>query len=126
MFSLLINGAGELNIAFQEKERGLATKAKNSLAAMVTALEKETRRLKARAERAKALMEIQNKVSEILGVALKWTSWVVGHHELLHMCGNCGDEGPLSRISDLQAHRGPDDRGVRHNELPGEGLGQWE
>jgi transposase-like protein len=50
--------------------RGPAPKATNPLAATVAALEKETRWLKARAERAEALVELQKKVSEILGVEL--------------------------------------------------------
>jgi transposase len=37
----------------------------------VAALEKETVRLKARAERAEALVELQKKVSEILGIERK-------------------------------------------------------
>jgi hypothetical protein len=51
--------------------RGPAPKATNPLAAQVAALEKETRWLTARAERAEALVELQKKVSEILGVELK-------------------------------------------------------
>lgn len=50
--------------------RGPVPKARNPLAAKVAALEKETRWLTARAERAEALVELQKKVSEILGVAL--------------------------------------------------------
>jgi len=60
-------GKGELF----EKKRGPAPKEKNPLAAKVAALEKETRRFKARAERAEALVELQKKVSEILGIELK-------------------------------------------------------
>lgn len=48
--------------------RGPVPKATNPLAAKVAALEKETRWLTARAERAEALVELQKKVSEILGV----------------------------------------------------------
>ena len=51
--------------------RGPAPKATNPLAAKVAALEQETRGLTARAERAEALVELQKKVSEILGVELK-------------------------------------------------------
>ena len=47
--------------------RGPAPKATNPLAA----LEKATRWLTARAERAEALVELQKKVSEILGGELK-------------------------------------------------------
>ena len=44
------------------------------------------------------------------------------------MCGiaglmNWGDSDILARMTDVQAHRGPDDRGVWHTELPG---GEWE
>lgn len=60
-------GKGELF----EKKRGPSPKEKNPLAAKVAALEKETKRLKARAERAEALVELQKKVSEILGIELK-------------------------------------------------------
>jgi len=51
--------------------RGPAPKATNPLAATVAALEKKTRWLTARAERAEALVELQKKVSEILGIALQ-------------------------------------------------------
>ena len=53
------------------KKRGPAPKEKNPLAAKMAALEKEAERLKARAERAEALVELQKKVSEILGIELK-------------------------------------------------------
>ena len=51
--------------------RGPVPKATNPLTATVAALEKEARWLTARAERAEALVELQKKVSEILGVALQ-------------------------------------------------------
>ena len=51
--------------------RGPTPKAMNPLAATVAALEKESRWLRARAERAEALVELQKKVSEILGLALQ-------------------------------------------------------
>ena len=51
--------------------RGPVPKATNPLVAKVAALEKETRWLTARAERAEALVELQKKVSEILGVELQ-------------------------------------------------------
>jgi hypothetical protein len=51
--------------------RGPAPKTTNPLAAKVAALEKETRWLPARAERTEALVELQKKVSEILGIALQ-------------------------------------------------------
>ncbi len=44
---------------------------KNPLAAKVATLERKNRRLKARAERAEGLVELQKKVSEILGIELK-------------------------------------------------------
>jgi len=61
---------GELG-GLAPKKRGPSPKEKNPLAARVAALEKETVRLKARAERAEALVELQKKVSEILGIELK-------------------------------------------------------
>jgi transposase-like protein len=61
---------GELG-GLTPKRRGPSPKEKNPLAARVAALEKETVRLKARAERAEALVELQKKVSEILGIELK-------------------------------------------------------
>ena len=54
-----------------QKKRGPLPKEKNPLAAKVATLERENRRLKARAERAEGLVELQKKVSEILGIALK-------------------------------------------------------
>jgi transposase-like protein len=57
--------------ALSPRKRGPSPKEKNPLAAKVAALEKETARLKARAERAEALVELQKKVSEILGIELK-------------------------------------------------------
>ena len=51
--------------------RGPVPKATNPLAAKVAALEQETRWLTARAERAEALVALQKKVSEILGVELQ-------------------------------------------------------
>lgn len=61
---------GELS-ALSPRKRGPVPKEKNPLSAKVAALEKETARLKARAERAEALVELQKKVSEILGIELK-------------------------------------------------------
>jgi transposase-like protein len=57
-------------MGFAPARRGPVPKATNPLAAKVAALEQETRWLKARAERAEALVELQKKVSEILGVEL--------------------------------------------------------
>jgi hypothetical protein len=44
---------------------------KNPLAAKVASLERENARLRVRAERAEGLVELQKKVSEILGIELK-------------------------------------------------------
>ncbi len=56
-----------------QKRRGPLPKEKNPLADKVKALERETARLRARAERAEGLVELQKKVSEILGIELKHT-----------------------------------------------------
>lgn len=53
------------------RKRGPAPKPRNPLADKVRVLERENARLKARAERAEGLVEIQKKVSEILGIELK-------------------------------------------------------
>ena len=63
---------GELE-ALSQKRRGPLRKQKNPLADKVRALERENARLKARAERAEGLVELQKKVSEILGIELKRT-----------------------------------------------------
>jgi transposase-like protein len=60
---------GEL-LGLTPKRRGPAPKAKNPLAPKVAALEREMSRLKARAERAEALVQLQKKVAEFLGSAL--------------------------------------------------------
>lgn len=52
------------------RKRGPLAKAKNSLADKVKALERENTRLKRRAERAEGIVELQKKVSEILGISL--------------------------------------------------------
>ena len=54
-----------------QKRRGPLPKENNPLADKVKALERETARLRARAERAEGLVELQKKVSEILGIELK-------------------------------------------------------
>ena len=59
---------GELGLA--PKRRGPAPKPKNPLAARVTALEREVARQKARAARAEALVDLQKKVAELLGIDL--------------------------------------------------------
>jgi len=61
---------GEIE-GLSQKKRGPSSKEKNPLAAKVATLERENRRLKARAERAEGLVELQKKVSEILGIELK-------------------------------------------------------
>jgi len=60
---------GEL--AGLSRRRGPSPKGKNPLIDKVRVLERENARLKARAERAEGLVEIQKKVSEILGIELK-------------------------------------------------------
>lgn len=52
------------------KRRGPAPRPKNPLESKVATLEREVRRWQARAERAEALVELQKKVSEILGKPL--------------------------------------------------------
>jgi transposase len=61
---------GEL-AGLSQKRRGPLPEKKNPLADKVKALERENVRLKARAERAEGLVELQKKVSEILGIELK-------------------------------------------------------
>ncbi len=53
-----------------QKKRGPAPAEKNPLSVKVAAQEQEIVRLTARAERAEALVELQKKVSELLGIAL--------------------------------------------------------
>jgi transposase len=53
------------------RKRGPLPKPRNVLADKVKVLERENARLKARAERAEGLVELQKKVSEILGIELK-------------------------------------------------------
>jgi len=54
-----------------QRKRGPLPKEKSPLAAKVATLERENRRLRARSERAEGLVELQKKVSEILGIELK-------------------------------------------------------
>ncbi len=61
---------GELE-GLSHKRRGPLPKEKNPLADKVKAVERENARLRARAERAEGLVELQKKVSEILGIELK-------------------------------------------------------
>jgi transposase-like protein len=60
---------GELG-GLAPKKRGPVPKAKNPLAAKVVALEREVTRQTARAERAEALVDLQKKVAEFLGIVL--------------------------------------------------------
>ena len=61
---------GELE-GLAQKRRGPLPREKNPLADKVKALERETARLRARAERAEGLVELQKKVSEIVGIELR-------------------------------------------------------
>ena len=61
---------GELG-GLAPKRRGPVPTAKNPLAAKVVALEREMTRYKARAERAEALVDLQKKVAEFLGIELQ-------------------------------------------------------
>ena len=61
---------GELE-GLAQKRRGPLPRERNPLADKVKALEREAARLRARAERAEGLVELQKKVSEILGIELK-------------------------------------------------------
>ena len=54
-----------------EEKRSEAAGEKNPLANRVTELERENARLKRRAERAEGIVELQKKVSEILGIDLQ-------------------------------------------------------
>ena len=61
---------GEL-AGLRGKRRGPKWREKNPLANRVTELERENARLKRRAERAEGIVELQKKVSEILGIDLQ-------------------------------------------------------
>ena len=52
------------------KKRGPKARAKDERDAQIAKLERENRRLRHRAERAEALIEVQKKVSELLGIEL--------------------------------------------------------
>ncbi len=56
------------------KKRGPAPKPQNPLVAKVAALEREVTRYKVRAERAEALVDLQKKVAELLGIARPQTN----------------------------------------------------
>jgi transposase len=62
--------SGEL-AGLRGKRRGAKRREKNPLAHRVTELEWENARLKRRAERAEGIVELQKKVSEILGIDLQ-------------------------------------------------------
>jgi transposase len=62
--------AGELG-GLAPKKRGPAPKARDPLAAKVAALEREVTRQKARAARAEALVALQKKVAELLGIEMQ-------------------------------------------------------
>jgi transposase len=61
---------GEL-AGLRGKRRGPKRREKNPLANRVRELERENARLKRRAERAEGIVELQKKVSEILGIELQ-------------------------------------------------------
>lgn len=61
---------GEL-AGLRGKRRGWKRREKNPLANRVRELERENARLKRRAERAEGIVELQKKVSEILGIDLQ-------------------------------------------------------
>lgn len=61
---------GEL-AGLRGKSRGPKRREKNPLAERIRELERETLRLKRRAERAEGIVELQKKVSEILGIELE-------------------------------------------------------
>jgi transposase-like protein len=61
---------GEL-AGLSARKRGPQRREKNPLAERVRELERDNTRLKRRAERAEGLVELQKKVSEILGIELK-------------------------------------------------------
>ena len=62
--------SGEL-AGLRVKSRGPKRREKNPLAERIRELERETLRLKRRAERAEGIVELQKKVSEILGIELE-------------------------------------------------------
>ena len=63
-------GSGEL-AGLRGKRRGPRRRERNPLANRVRELERENARLKRRAERAEGIVELQKKVSEILGIDLQ-------------------------------------------------------
>ena len=62
--------SGEL-AGLKGKQRGPQRREKNPLAERVRELERDNARLKWRAERAEGIVELQKKVSEILGIELQ-------------------------------------------------------
>jgi len=61
---------GEL-VGLSARKRGPQGREKNPLAERVRELERDNLRLKRRAERAEGIVELQKKVSEILGIELE-------------------------------------------------------
>jgi transposase len=61
---------GEL-VGLKGKQRGPQRRERNPLAERVRELERDNARLKRRAERAEGIVELQKKVSEILGIELQ-------------------------------------------------------
>lgn len=57
--------------ALGQKKRGRKAKAKNPLSDRVSELEREIRKLRERLEQAQAIIQVQKKISEILGVPLE-------------------------------------------------------
>ena len=62
--------SGEL-AGLSARKRGPQRREKNPLAERVRELERDNMRLKRRAERAEGIVELQKKVSEILGIELE-------------------------------------------------------
>jgi transposase-like protein len=63
-------GSGEL-AGLKGRKRGPQRREKNPLAGRVRDLERENARLKRRAERAEGIVDLQKKVSELLGIDLE-------------------------------------------------------
>jgi hypothetical protein len=57
-------------LGLKGKQRGPQRREKNPLAGRVLELERDNARLKRRVERAEGIVELQKKVSEILGIEL--------------------------------------------------------
>ena len=61
---------GQLS-ALSPKKRGRKAKARNPLAQKVAELERETQKLKGKLKQAETIIEVQKKISEILGIPLE-------------------------------------------------------